>query len=49
MPFCHECKKHEGDIYYAEIEACYNKLREIDDFLWQQRDPAPVVWKEERQ
>ncbi|MFM7984216.1 MAG: hypothetical protein ACKPKO_33330, partial [Candidatus Fonsibacter sp.] len=32
-PFCHESKKQEGDIYYAEIEACYNKLREIDDYL----------------
>ncbi|MFM7985963.1 MAG: hypothetical protein ACKPKO_42275 [Candidatus Fonsibacter sp.] len=33
MPCCHECKKREGDIDYAEIEACYKKLREIDDFL----------------
>ena len=33
MPFCHEFKKHEGEIHYEEIEACYNKVREIDDFL----------------
>ncbi|MFM7978385.1 MAG: hypothetical protein ACKPKO_03635 [Candidatus Fonsibacter sp.] len=33
MPFCHELNKQEGEIYYAEIEACYNTLREIDDFL----------------
>ena len=33
MPFCHEFKKHEGEIDYEEIEACYNKLREIDDYL----------------
>ena len=33
MPFCHEFKKHEGEIDYAEIEACYNKLKEIDDYL----------------
>ena len=32
MPLCHEFKKREGEIDYAEIEACYNKLREIDDF-----------------
>ncbi|MFM7980014.1 MAG: hypothetical protein ACKPKO_11930, partial [Candidatus Fonsibacter sp.] len=23
-PFCHEFKKHDGEINYAEIEACYN-------------------------
>ena len=34
MPFCHEFKNHEDEIDYAEIEACYNKLREIDDFLF---------------
>ncbi|MFM7855066.1 MAG: hypothetical protein ACKO96_24860, partial [Flammeovirgaceae bacterium] len=33
MPFYHESKKQEGEIYYAEIEACYNKLKEIDDYL----------------
>ena len=33
MPCCHEFKKHEDEINYEEIEACYNKLREIDDFL----------------
>ena len=33
MPFCHEFKKHEGEIDYEEIEACYNMLREIDDTL----------------
>ncbi len=33
MPFCHELNKHEDEIDYAEIEACYNKLREIDDYL----------------
>ena len=33
MPFCHEFKKHEGEIDYAEIEACFNKLQEIDDDL----------------
>ena len=33
MPFCHEFKKHEDEIDYAEIEACYNKLKEIDDFF----------------
>ncbi|MFM7989811.1 MAG: hypothetical protein ACKPKO_61905, partial [Candidatus Fonsibacter sp.] len=26
-------KKHDGEINYAEIEACYNKLKEIDDYL----------------
>ena len=31
--FCHEFKRHEGEIYYEEIEACYNKLREMDDFF----------------
>ena len=31
IPFCHECKQHEGEVGYAELEACYNKLREIDD------------------
>ena len=33
MPFCHELKKHEGEIDYGEIEACYSKLRETDDSL----------------
>jgi hypothetical protein len=33
MPFCHEFKKHEDEIDYAEIEACYSKLRKIDDLL----------------
>ena len=34
MPFfCHEFKKQEDEIDYAEIEACYNKLKEIDDYL----------------
>ncbi len=33
MPFCHELKKQEGEIDYAEIEACYNKLKVIDDYL----------------
>ena len=33
MPFCHEFNKHEDDIDYAEIEACYNNLKEIDDFF----------------
>jgi len=33
MPFCHEFKKHEDEIDYADIEACYNKLKEIDDFF----------------
>ena len=33
MPFCHEFKKHEGEIDYAEIEAAHNKLKEIDDYL----------------
>ena len=33
MPFCHEFEKHEDEIDYEEIEACYNKLREIDFFL----------------
>ena len=32
MPFCHEFKKHEDTIDYVEIEACYNKLKEIDDY-----------------
>ncbi|MFM7978739.1 MAG: hypothetical protein ACKPKO_05435, partial [Candidatus Fonsibacter sp.] len=26
-------KKQEGEIDYAEIEACYTKLKEIDDYL----------------
>ncbi|MFM7980176.1 MAG: hypothetical protein ACKPKO_12750 [Candidatus Fonsibacter sp.] len=33
MPLCHEFKKQEGEIDYAEIEACYKKLREIGDYL----------------
>ena len=33
MSFCHESKKQKGEIDYAEIEACYNKLQEIDDYL----------------
>ncbi|MFM7980423.1 MAG: hypothetical protein ACKPKO_14005, partial [Candidatus Fonsibacter sp.] len=33
MQFCHESKRQEGEIDYAEIEACYNKLKEIDDYL----------------
>ena len=33
MPFCHEFKKHDGEINYAEIEACFKKLQEIDDDL----------------
>ena len=33
MPFGHEFKKHDGEIAYAEIEACYNKFKEIDDFF----------------
>ena len=33
MPICHEFKKHDDEIDYAEIEAVYNKLREIDDYL----------------
>ena len=33
MPCCIEFKKHDGEINYAEIEACYNKLKEIDDYL----------------
>ena len=33
LPFCHEFKKHKGEIDLEEIEACYNKLREIDDSL----------------
>ena len=38
MPFCHEFKKHEDELDYAEIEACYKqKLREIDDFLVSRR------------
>ena len=48
MPFCHESKKQEGEIDYAEIEACYNKLREIDDYLVSKEFPNPVVWREAR-
>ncbi len=33
MPFCHEFKKHEDEIDYAEIEKAYNKLCEIDEYL----------------
>ncbi len=33
MPFCHEFKKHDDEINYAEIEACFKKLQEIDDYL----------------
>ena len=33
MPFCHEFKKYEDEIDYAEIEAAHNKLKEIDDYL----------------
>ena len=33
MPCCREFKKHEGETDYEEREACYNQLREIDDFL----------------
>ena len=33
MPCCHEFKKYEDEIDYAEIEAAHNKLKEIDDYL----------------
>ena len=33
MPFCHEFKKHKDDIDYAEIEALYNKLTDIEEYL----------------
>ena len=33
MPFCHEFKKYEDEIDYAEIEAAHTKLKEIDDYL----------------
>ena len=33
MPCCHENKQHDDKIDYVSIEACYNKLKEIDDYL----------------
>ena len=33
MPFRHEFKRHEDEIDYAEIEACYEKLKELDDYI----------------
>ena len=33
MPFCHEFKKYDDEIDYAEIEAAHNKFKEIDDYL----------------
>ena len=33
MPFCHEFKKYDDEIDYAEIEAAYNKLKEFDDYV----------------
>ena len=33
MPFCHEFKKYNDEIDYAEIEAAHNKLKDIDDYL----------------
>ena len=32
-PFCHDLKKYNDEIDYAEIEAAHNKLQEIDDYL----------------
>lgn len=31
LPFCHESKRHQDEIDYAEIEKFYNKLCEIDN------------------
>ena len=33
MSCCHEFKKYEDEIHYAEIEAAHNKLEEIDEHL----------------
>ena len=33
MPCCRVFKKHEDVIHYAEIEACYIKSNEIDNYL----------------
>jgi hypothetical protein len=33
MPFCHACRQYEDEIDYADVEAPYNKLRDIDDDL----------------
>ena len=46
MPFCHEFKKHEDEIDYEEIEACYKQAPGDRRLLVQQRDANPVVRRE---
>ena len=48
MPFCREFKKYDGEIDYAEMEACSNKLQEIDNYLVSKRVPTAVVRREKR-
>ena len=33
MPLWREFKQHNDKIDYASIEACYNKLKDFDDYL----------------
>ena len=48
MPLCHEFKKHEDEIDYKEIEACCNKLREIDDSFSSKEMRIQLFRREER-
>ena len=42
----HEFKKHEDEIDYAEIEACYDELHEIDDYLVRKEFRLQLSWRE---
>ena len=33
LALCHDRKKYGNDVDYAQIEAFYNKLNEIDDYF----------------
>ena len=33
MPYCHEFKKYDDEIDYAEIEVAHNRVKDIDDYL----------------
>ena len=33
MPYCHEFKKYDDEIDYAEIEVAHNRFKDIDDYL----------------
>jgi hypothetical protein len=33
LPFCHERKKYIDHVKYDDIEALYDKMKEIDDYF----------------